>query len=175
MCSSVGQPGPRYCRRRRTPRPLSLPAGQFRSHSAQRCPSALATEVPGRQWGNTSAPSYRGEMSMNRETGVLMTACTQPGCIGTIVDGYCDVCGMIYQRRRPGLWETGSPVITTNIDRQHRLRASLAARFYCLVCFRDVRIEHCFVALSRRQFVPNTARRNCGHSRLILISLFLCM
>jgi hypothetical protein len=22
-----------------------------------------------------------------------MTACTQPGCIGTIVDGYCDVCG----------------------------------------------------------------------------------
>ena len=35
-----------------------------------------------------------------------MTACTQPGCIGTFVDGYCDVCGMIYQRRRPGLWET---------------------------------------------------------------------
>ncbi len=23
----------------------------------------------------------------------LMTACTQPGCSGTIVDGYCDVCG----------------------------------------------------------------------------------
>ncbi|WP_375426597.1 tetratricopeptide repeat protein [uncultured Friedmanniella sp.] len=23
-----------------------------------------------------------------------MTACTQPGCTGTIVDGYCDVCGM---------------------------------------------------------------------------------
>jgi hypothetical protein len=22
-----------------------------------------------------------------------MTACTQPECIGTIVDGYCDVCG----------------------------------------------------------------------------------
>jgi hypothetical protein len=32
-------------------------------------------------------------MSMTRETGVLMTACTQPGCTGTIVDGYCDVCG----------------------------------------------------------------------------------
>jgi hypothetical protein len=28
-----------------------------------------------------------------RKTGVLMTACTQPGCTGTIVDGYCDVCG----------------------------------------------------------------------------------
>jgi serine/threonine-protein kinase PknG len=26
-------------------------------------------------------------------TGGLMTACTQPGCTGTIVDGYCDVCG----------------------------------------------------------------------------------
>ena len=23
-----------------------------------------------------------------------MTACTQPGCAGSIVDGYCDVCGM---------------------------------------------------------------------------------
>ena len=22
-----------------------------------------------------------------------MTRCTQPGCTGTIVDGYCDVCG----------------------------------------------------------------------------------
>ena len=22
-----------------------------------------------------------------------MTACTQPACTGTIVDGYCDVCG----------------------------------------------------------------------------------
>src|SRR6186997_1994183 len=28
-----------------------------------------------------------------RKTGVFMTACTQPGCTGTIVDGYCDVCG----------------------------------------------------------------------------------
>src|SRR5512132_4470479 len=25
--------------------------------------------------------------------GGLMTACTQPGCTGIIVDGYCDVCG----------------------------------------------------------------------------------
>ena len=28
-----------------------------------------------------------------KKRGVLMTACTQPGCTGTIVDGYCDVCG----------------------------------------------------------------------------------
>jgi hypothetical protein len=35
----------------------------------------------------------RWRMSMSRETGGLMTACTQPGCTGTIVDGYCDVCG----------------------------------------------------------------------------------
>ncbi|WP_205621013.1 hypothetical protein, partial [Intrasporangium chromatireducens] len=26
-----------------------------------------------------------------------MTRCTQPGCSGTIVDGYCDVCGMAAQ------------------------------------------------------------------------------
>ena len=33
-------------------------------------------------------------MAMRYEKrGVLMTACTQPGCTGTIVDGYCDVCG----------------------------------------------------------------------------------
>jgi hypothetical protein len=32
---------------------------------------------------------YRG----TKKRGVLMTACTQPGCAGTIVDGYCDVCG----------------------------------------------------------------------------------
>jgi hypothetical protein len=28
-----------------------------------------------------------------RETGGRMPACTQPGCTGRIVDGYCDVCG----------------------------------------------------------------------------------
>ena len=27
------------------------------------------------------------------EQGAGMTRCTQPGCTGTIVDGYCDVCG----------------------------------------------------------------------------------
>ena len=26
--------------------------------------------------------------------------CTQPGCSGTIIDGYCDVCGMAAE---PGL------------------------------------------------------------------------
>ncbi|MCG8154420.1 hypothetical protein GUY44_28380, partial [Pimelobacter simplex] len=30
-------------------------------------------------------------------------ACTQPGCTGSIVDGYCDVCGM------PGTGGTTSP------------------------------------------------------------------
>jgi hypothetical protein len=73
---------------------LSLPAGQFRSHFAQ-----LYLSICTGNWGaltamgKTSAPSYHGEMPMNRETGVLMTVCTQPDCIGTIVDGYCDVCG----------------------------------------------------------------------------------
>ena len=64
------------------------------SHSAQlQLSVSIGNWVPRRQSGKTSAPSYHGEMSMTRETGVLMTACTQPGCTGTIVDGYCDVCG----------------------------------------------------------------------------------
>ena len=32
-------------------------------------------------------------MSRYEKRGVLVTACTQPGCTGSIVDGYCDVCG----------------------------------------------------------------------------------
>ena len=33
------------------------------------------------------------EISLETENGGLMTACTQPGCTGTIVDDYCNVCG----------------------------------------------------------------------------------
>ena len=36
-----------------------------------------------RVWGLSPEPKKRD----------LMTACTQPGCTGTTVDGYCDVCG----------------------------------------------------------------------------------
>jgi hypothetical protein len=35
---------------------------------------------------------WRNSMARTRNGG-LMTACTQPGCTGTIIDGYCDVCG----------------------------------------------------------------------------------
>jgi hypothetical protein len=33
------------------------------------------------------------DISLDREMGGLMTACTQPGCTGKMADGYCDVCG----------------------------------------------------------------------------------
>jgi hypothetical protein len=36
-----------------------------------------------RVWGLSPEPKKRD----------LMTACTQPGCTGTTIDGYCDVCG----------------------------------------------------------------------------------
>ena len=49
---------------RRQPRPLRQPSGVERPAPPPRRPG-----VDGR------------------------TACTQPGCTGTIVDGYCDVCG----------------------------------------------------------------------------------
>ena len=38
-----------------------------------------------------------------------MTRCTQPGCPGTIVDGYCDVCGS------PGPVET-SPAAPSTVS-----------------------------------------------------------
>src|SRR4051812_12102539 len=57
-------------------------------------PQALATAAHLRQSGKTSPPSYDRQNSTARmRKGCLMTACTQPGCTGRIVDGYCDVCG----------------------------------------------------------------------------------
>ena len=41
----------------------------------------------------TSSPLPGGLSSEPRPGGAAMT-CEQPGCTGTIVDGYCDVCGM---------------------------------------------------------------------------------
>jgi hypothetical protein len=38
-------------------------------------------------------PQDRIYTPRDREMGGLMTACMQPGCTGTIVDDYCDVCG----------------------------------------------------------------------------------
>ena len=53
---------------------------------------------------SAASPAHAGEAGLtaiHREPGVppkprsgnLTTACTQPGCTGTILDGYCDVCG----------------------------------------------------------------------------------
>src|SRR5215207_557667 len=36
---------------------------------------------------------YSATSPFRRRTGGLMTACTQPGCTGKMVDGYCDICG----------------------------------------------------------------------------------
>ena len=45
-----------------------------------------------RRQSNDFSAVLRWRTLISRETG-LMTACRQPGCTGTIVDGYCDVCG----------------------------------------------------------------------------------
>jgi len=41
--------------------------------------------------------------------------CQQPGCTGTIVDGYCDVCGMAPADGSPGLVTGASAPSSTNI------------------------------------------------------------
>jgi hypothetical protein len=69
-------------------------------------PHALATALPRRQsWvrlqGRLIMANVKGTRPTSRphlppletEKWGLMTACMQPGCIGTIVDDYCDVCG----------------------------------------------------------------------------------
>jgi hypothetical protein len=71
--------------------PLSLDA--FESLSAMRsaciCNCGRRTAIR-----RDFKQSYHGQIRWHaRETGGLMPACTQPGCTGRIVDGYCDVCG----------------------------------------------------------------------------------
>ena len=65
---------------------------------------------PGRRWTAARA-GWSWPASSSRlyqtylQTGDLMTECTQPGCTGTIVDGYCDVCGSP-GRRQPATRRT---------------------------------------------------------------------
>ena len=54
-----------------------------------RRPSPVAAEDS----GLTAVRWESGILPRKAESGGLMTACTQPGCTGMIVDGYCDVCG----------------------------------------------------------------------------------
>jgi hypothetical protein len=77
----------------RRQRPGAAVSRQFRATlRSLDCPSALPTGCPD---GNRVVLRRRLTMANveAREAGVLMTTCTQPGCTGTIVDGYCDVCG----------------------------------------------------------------------------------
>jgi hypothetical protein len=50
--------------------------------------SPAATDEPG-----PTAVRREPGLSPEPNSGSPITACTQPGCIGVIVDGYCDVCG----------------------------------------------------------------------------------
>src|SRR6187200_2529415 len=63
--------------------PAFVPAGAAAS---------AASPAPAAEPGLTAFRRVSGFFSRLRNAG-LMTACTQPGCSGTIVDGYCDVCG----------------------------------------------------------------------------------
>src|SRR5687767_1650116 len=60
-----------------------VPAG-----AAASPPSAAAADRPGRM-----ADRQRPGFFPAPRSGGLLTACTQPGCTGMIVDDYCDVCG----------------------------------------------------------------------------------
>ena len=60
-----------------------IPAG-----AAASAPSAALAGGPG-----LTAGRQRPGVPPAPRNGRLMTACTQPGCTGTIVDDYCDVCG----------------------------------------------------------------------------------
>ena len=63
--------------------PPFVPAG-----AAASAPSAALAVGPG-----LTAGRQRPEFPPPPQNGGLMTACTQPGCTGTIVDDYCNVCG----------------------------------------------------------------------------------
>jgi hypothetical protein len=52
-------------------------------------PAAVVPLAP----GAASAASQASAVESARTSNGLVTACIQPGCTGTIVDGYCDVCG----------------------------------------------------------------------------------
>jgi len=54
--------------------------------------ASVASPVPAEELGPTAVRREPG-FSPKPKSGSLMTSCTQPGCTGMIVDGYCDVCG----------------------------------------------------------------------------------
>ena len=88
-----GLPGEgQAARRRRGPRSgdMYTRGAEGAVHRPNR-PGAAAQLVRGYQAGAQRAPRGLGGEEVN---------CTQAGCTGQIVDGYCDVCGMAPPRRR---------------------------------------------------------------------------
>ena len=53
--------------------------------------ASVASPAPAVEAGLTGVG--RGSGASARPSNGLISACTQPGCTGRIVDGYCDVCG----------------------------------------------------------------------------------
>ena len=88
-------------------------------------------------------------------------ACTQPGCTGTIVDGYCDVCGM----RRPTRRATGAPAAdrspaAARLHRHDRRRLLRRLRRPAAARRRGRRLAgHASAAARRRRRVDRRSRR----------------
>ena len=56
-------------------------------------PAEAAASLAPAAGPDLTAGRQRSELPPRPRNGSLITACAQPGCSGTIVDGYCDVCG----------------------------------------------------------------------------------
>jgi hypothetical protein len=95
--------------------------------AAASAPSAAPADGPGLTTGR-----HRPGFPPAPQNGSLKTACTQPGCIGTIVDDYCNVCGspagappfipVIAAARQPNTTEEERP--TPSIPSQMTTRPS---------------------------------------------------
>ena len=68
------------------------PAGAVPFVIAEAAASA-SSPVPAVERGANSQSVGGREFRWNRKTRAPITACTQSGCTGSIVDGYCDLCG----------------------------------------------------------------------------------
>ena len=62
-------------------------------------PAGAATASPSAVAGSAASPPARPPAP---RPSAVAGRCTEPGCSGTVVDGYCDVCGARRARPRPG-------------------------------------------------------------------------
>ena len=111
-----------------------------------------------RLWGLSPEPKKRD----------LMTACTQPGCTGTTVDGYCDVCGspagaVPFVLAETAAWRRQPPLPTSPASRQSRTPIP-APRLMLRRRCRPVRIPRVKVPtqqLSAAEMADPGCRRSC--------------